>query len=145
MASDFETFWEHRSFAVVGHSVKGGFPLLTYRGLKQLGKRVFPVDVSTGEIDGERACASLELLPESVDAIVLEVPREETEDWVARAAEAGIRDVWIHQGRETAEALALAERHGLHVRSGTCAVMYVTPGFTYHSLHKWLWKLAGRY
>ena len=28
---------------------------------------------------------------------------------------------------------------------GTCAVMYVTPGFTYHSVHKWIMKLVNKY
>ena len=43
------------------------------------------------------------------------------------------------------EALALARKKGLNVHSGTCAVMYVTPGFTYHSIHKWIMKLLGKY
>jgi hypothetical protein len=60
-------------------------------------------------------------------------------------ADAGIERVWIHMTRETPEALALAEEKGLEVHSGTCAVMYVTPGFTYHSLHKWINKLMRTY
>jgi len=84
-------------------------------------------------------------VPEKPDAVVLEVPREETRDWVARAAEAGIADVWIHMQRETPEALALAKEKGIHVRSGTCAVMYLDPGPSYHTIHKWIMKLAGKY
>jgi predicted CoA-binding protein len=145
MASNYETFWENRSFAVVGHAEKKNFPVLTYRGLKKLGKVVFPVDPSMDEIEGDKAFADLELLPEKVDAVVLEVPKEDTRDWVAKAAAAGIEDVWIHMQRETPEALALAEAKGLNARSGTCAVMYLTPGFTYHSVHKWIMKLARKY
>ena len=77
--------------------------------------------------------------------VVLEVPKEETREWVARAAKAGIRDVWIHMQRDTPEALELAKENGLNVRSGSCAVMYLTRGFTYHSIHKWIMKVAGRY
>jgi len=145
MASDFETFWNNDSFAVVGHSTERNFPLLTYRGLKQLGKTVFAVDPTTEEVDGDRTYPDLAYLPRSVDAAVLEVPKKETRGWVDSAARAGIRDVWIHMGTETPEALALASERGLNVRSGTCAVMYVTPGFTFHSLHKWAMKLAGKY
>ena len=145
MASDYETFWENSSFAVVGHAAKKNFPRLTYRGLKKLRKVVFPVDPSAGEIEGDRAYADLEALPEKVDALVLEVPREETRDWIARAAEAGIDDVWIHMQRDTPEALTLAKENGMNVRSGTCAVMYLTPGLTYHSIHKWIMKVAGKY
>jgi predicted CoA-binding protein len=145
MASDYERFWENNSFAVVGHEAKKNFPHLTYRGLKKRRKVVFPVDPSADEIAGDRAYASLEDLPEKVDAVVLEVPRDETRDWIARAAEAGIKDIWIHMRRETPEALALAKEKGMNARTGTCAVMYLTPGLTYHSIHKWIMRMVGKY
>jgi predicted CoA-binding protein len=145
MASHFETFWDKHSFAVVGHAAKKNFPNLTYRGLKRLGKVVFAVDPSQREIDGDRVYADLALLPELVDAIVLEVPKEDTKEWVGKVADAGIKHVWIHMQRDTPEALALAKERGLEARSGTCAVMYLTPGFTYHSIHRWIMKLAGKY
>ena len=43
------------------------------------------------------------------------------------------------------EAKRLAKEKGINALSGTCAVMYLTPGFTYHSIHKWIMKLARRY
>ena len=67
------------------------------------------------------------------------------EEWIRKAADAGIRHVWIHMNRETPEALAVAKERGLDVLTGTCAVMYVEPGFTYHTLHKWVNQLTGRY
>jgi predicted CoA-binding protein len=145
MASNYETFWHKRSFALVGHEAKKNFPVLTYRGLKKMGKKVYAVDPSAGEIEGDRAYAALADLPEKVEAVVLEVPKEESAGWVSKVAAAGINDLWIHMGRETPEALALAEESGINVRSGTCAVMYVTPGFTFHSVHKWIMKLIGKY
>jgi predicted CoA-binding protein len=145
VASNYETFWDNRSFAVVGHEAKKNFPVLTYRGLKNLGKDAWPVDPSAGEIDGDRTYSDLADLPETVDAVVLEVPKDEVREWVDRAADAGVRDVWIHMGRETPEALALAEEKGMNVRSGTCAVMYLTPGFTFHSIHRWIMKVTGKY
>ena len=145
MPSDHERFWSHESFALVGHTSKRGFPELSYSGLREQGKKVFAVDPSVGEIKGDRAYPDFESLPEKVDAVVLEVPKEETEDWVRKAADAGIRNVWIHMTRDTPEAVALAKERGLNVLTGTCAVMYVTPGFTYHTLHKWVNQLTGKY
>jgi predicted CoA-binding protein len=97
------------------------------------------------DVDGDKTYGDLEGIPEKVDAVVLEVPKEETRDWVARAAEMGIKDVWIHMGRETPGSLALAKEKGMNVHRGTCAVMYLTPGFTYHSIHKWIMQLTGKY
>lgn len=142
---DYRGFWKHRSFAVVGNAAKKSFPRLTYRGLKKMGKTVFPIDPSASVIDGDVAFPNFDQLPRSVDAVVIEVPKEETRDWVALAAEAGIQDVWIHMQRETPEALALAEEKHLNVRSGTCAVMYLEPGLSYHTIHKWIMQIAGKY
>jgi predicted CoA-binding protein len=146
MPTENEVFWTHSSFAFVGDSAKKPFPKLSYGKLKrQGGKKVFAVDPSAEEIDGDRAYPDFASLPESVEAAVLEVPKPETAEWVRKAADAGVKHLWIHMGRETPEALALAEEKGLSVRTGTCAVMYVTPGFSYHSLHKWINQLLGKY
>lgn len=145
MPTAHERFWENESFAFVGHTGKRGFPTLSYSELRKQGRKAYAVDPSVEEIAGERTYPDLASLPEPVAAAVLEVPPEETRDWVARAADAGIRHVWIHMGRETPEALALAQERGLDVLTGTCAVMYVKPGFSYHTLHKWLNQATGRY
>ncbi len=145
MTSNYETFWENDCFAVVGNKAKQNFPVLTYRGLKKLGKEVFPIDSSVEEIEGDHTYPTLEDLPAEVDAVVLEVPKEETKEWVARVADAGIEDVWIHMGRETPEAVALANDKGMNARTGSCAVMYVKPEPSYHSIHKWIAKLTGKY
>jgi predicted CoA-binding protein len=145
MASNYEDFWTNSSFAFVGHSAKKGFPTLSYTELKQQGKKVFAVDPSVEQIESDRTYPDLASLPEKVDAVVLELPKEETEDWVRKAADAGIQNVWIHMTRETPEAVNLARERGLTVLTGTCAVMYVKPGFSYHSIHKWINKLIGRY
>ena len=62
-----------------------------------------------------------------------------------QAADLGIRSVWIHMGRDTPEALALAKERGLEVHTGSCAVMYLTSGFSVHAIHKWVDKLRGSY
>jgi predicted CoA-binding protein len=141
--SHYETFWTHDRFAVVGDSRKGTFPKLTYNGLKANGKTPYAVDPGAEQIEGDPAYASLAALPGPVDAVVLEVPKEETASWVQHVVDAGIKELWIHQMRDTPEALELAEKNGISVRHGTCAVMYLQGG--YHSIHKWINKLFGKY
>lgn len=145
MESNHQTFWHAKSYAVVGHSARTPFPKLTYGQLKKNGLRVFAVDPEAKSIEGDPAFADLASLPERVEAVVLEVPKEETREWIGKAADAGVKDVWIHQNRDTPEALALAGEKGINVRTGNCAVMYVTPGFTYHSIHKVIQQLRGKY
>jgi hypothetical protein len=64
---------------------------------------------------------------------------------VAAAADAGVRDVWVHMAHDTPEAVALAAERGIDLRTGTCAVMYLTQGFSYHSIHKWIMQALGKY
>jgi predicted CoA-binding protein len=145
MASEFETFWDNEKFAVVAHSEVKPFPILTYGALKRAeGKTVYPVDPTTDTIEGDSTYPDLASLPEVVDAVVLEPPKEETAGWIEKAAEAGITEVWIHMGRETPEAIELARERGLKLRTGTCAVQYLTGGFP-HNIHRALRKLVGRW
>ena len=145
MASNHESFWQHDRFAVVGHKSTKGFPLLTYRGLKNLGKTAIPVDYSADTLDGDKVYSDLESIPGGIEAVVIEVPKEESAHWVEKAADLGVKDVWIHMTRETPEAIKMAEERGVNLRTGTCAVMYVTPGLTYHSIHRGIQKLMGKY
>jgi predicted CoA-binding protein len=145
MASNYETFFHFKRYAVVGHAAVKPFPKLTYKGLKKLGKEVFPIDPSAATIDGDATYPDLAALPAAVEALVIEVPKPETKDWVARAAAAGIKDVWIHMAHDTPEAQALAQAHGINLRTGTCAVMYLQPGFSPHGLHALIMKAMGKY
>jgi len=145
MPSNNEAFFTLGSYAVVGRSADKPFPLLSYRGLKAMGKTVYAVDPSAGEIDGDKAFAGLDALPGSVEGVIVEVPKAETKDWIAAAADAGIKDVWVHMAHDTPEAIALAEQKGMNLRTGTCAVMYLNPGLSYHSIHKLIMKATGKY
>jgi predicted CoA-binding protein len=145
MASNRERFWDNERFAVVGHSSRKPFPKLSYGELKRRSKKVFAVDPSVDTILGDRTYFDLASLPQTVDAVVIEVPRDETARWVERAADAGIKHVWIHMLRETPEALEVAKSRGLNLRTGSCAMMYLSQGLSYHAVHRSLDKALGRY
>lgn len=145
MSSAREQFWTHSAYAVIGHNAQRPFPKLTYRGLKASGKKVFAVDPSGGEVEGDATVPSLGDLPEPVDAAVLELPRDEVPAWLDKLAEAGITRAWLHMKTDSPEAIAKAEQHGIELQHGTCAVMYVTPGVTFHSIHKVIMKMTGGY
>jgi predicted CoA-binding protein len=145
MPSNYEIFFDGQRFAVVGNSYRMKFPILTYRDLKNLSKTLFPVDPKLENIDGDRVYHDLKELPVKVDRIILEIPKDETESWVRTAAEAGIKDIWIHMGCDTKEAERAAAEKGINLRTGTCAVMYVTPDPSFHSIHKYIMKIIKRY
>jgi uncharacterized protein len=145
MSSAREQFWTHGAYAVVGHNAQRPFPKLSYRGLKASGKRVFAIDPSGGEVEGDPTLPDFEALPQPVDAAVLELPKDEVPAWIAKAADAGIERVWLHMKTDSPEAFAVAKERGVELQHGTCAVMYVTPGVTFHSIHKVIMKMTGGY
>ncbi len=145
MPSDYETFWQFERYAVVGHSTKRPFPRLTYGALKNNQKTVYPVDPSASTVEKDATFADLSALPGPVDAVVIEVPKEESQSWVQKAADAGIKNVWLHMKTDTPEALATAKANGIHLRRGTCAVMYLTHGFSPHAVHGFIMKLMKKY
>ncbi len=146
MPSECENFWGAASYAVVGHQAsKKPYPKITYGALKERGATVYPMDPDGGAVEGDAAYADFSALPGPVEAAVLELPKEETAAWVAKAADAGVKQIWIHQMTDTPEALAEAEKRGLKVITGHCAVMYNKPGMSMHAPHRWIWKLVGKY
>lgn len=144
MTSAHETFWQLQRYAFVGHSAAKPFPKLSYGAARARGKVVYAVDPSVQTVEGDPTYADLTALPGPVDGVVIEVPASETAGWVKAAADAGVVHVWIHMGRETPEAIALAAERGLELRTGTCAVQYLDGGFP-HNVHKWLRKLSGNW
>jgi predicted CoA-binding protein len=146
MPSTREDFWTQSSFVFIGDSRgKRAFPKLSYAGAKKLGKNVYAVDPAGGTVEGDPVYTDLASLPAPVDAAVLEVPKEDTASWVGRVADAGIKNVWLHQQTDTPEALQLARERGLRTEHGTCAVMYVRPGFSGHAIHRFIMKLTKKY
>jgi len=145
MPSECEKFWDADVYTVVGASARRPFPKLTYNALKERGKTVFAVDTTAETIEGDVAYDDLSSLPRTPRAVVMELPKEETATWVARAADAGVTEVWLHQMTDTPEALAEADKHGMKVITGHCAVMYTKPGFSMHAPHRWIWKLLKKY
>jgi predicted CoA-binding protein len=145
MTSEYESFWQFERYAVVGHSAKRPFPRLTYAGLKKNGKLVYAVDPSSSHVDQDSTFADLAAIPGGVDAVVLELPKEETPAWIEKAADAGVKDVWLHMNTDSPEALAVASRRELRLRKGTCAVMYLEHGFSPHKVHGWIMKLLKKY
>jgi predicted CoA-binding protein len=86
MPSQHEAFWlDHTTFAVIGNSAAKPFPVLTYKELRQNpDTTVYAVDPSCDLIEGDPAASDLAGLPGPVEAVVLEVPREETAAWIGR-------------------------------------------------------------
>lgn len=121
-----EAFLDGGPHAVVGASrdrAKYGNKVL--RAYQQVGRRVFPINPSGGEIEGLRAYASLRDLPERVQGVSIITPPAVTERVVEEAAALGIRHIWMQPGAESDAAVARAEELGMSCIAGDACVLVV--------------------
>jgi predicted CoA-binding protein len=126
---DIDAFLAGDSFAVVGASrnrEKYGNKVL--RSYLQAGRRVYAVNPSIADVEGQPCYPDLASLPERVHGVSIITPPSVTEGIVEQAAAAGIRYVWMQPGAESPQAIRRAEELGLTViHSGPCVL--VVQGF----------------
>jgi hypothetical protein len=141
MSSKSDFFSDER-FILVGDTGSRKFPLFTKRFLEERGKTVYAVDLG----GSEGYLRSLDEAPADAQAVIVEVPKERTEQVVTAALQKGVKKVWMHQMTDTPEALAACTTAGVRVETGGCSVMYLAPsGLSPHSIHRGIWKLIGRF
>jgi predicted CoA-binding protein len=139
-------FLGQRSLAVAGASRSGkkmGNAIL--KALKEKGYKVFPIHPEAESLDGTQCYHSLESLPEKVGGIVLCLPPIQTEKVLTEVHAAGINRVWMQQGAESYAALRFCEKNGIKVVHNQCILMFIEPVESIHKIHRWIWKLLGKY
>lgn len=141
--SAVERFVAEPALAIVGVSRSGAkFGNAAAKTLAAKGYRVYPVHPAALEIDGFHCYPSFDALPEHVNAVLVVVPPVEALKVVQDAAKAGIHQVWLQQGAESADVLAACRAHNLSVVSGECILMFAKPA-SFHKLHAWIRRAMG--
>lgn len=112
-------------FAVVGASNdRSKYGAKVFACYLQNGREVYPVNPRETEIQGHKAYASLEDLPQRVPAVSIITPPAVTERVVEDAARAGATCVWMQPGAESPAAIRKAEELGLEViANGPCLLL----------------------
>ena len=131
--------------AVVGAS-RGGkkFGNAAVKELRTRGYQVTIIHPEAQEIDGQPCYPNLSALPGQVDAVLISVPAGQAAAVMREAASLGIRHVWLQQGAESPELLALGQELGLSLVSKKCVLMYAPPVKSYHGWHRGFVMLVGQ-
>ena len=124
-AERIEAFLASGSFAVVGASTdRSKYGNKVLRCYRQHGRKAYPVNPKSPEVEGLRAYPSLASLPEPVPAISIITPPAATEQVVREAHVAGVKHVWMQPGAESEEAIRAAEALGMNViAAGPCLLV----------------------
>ena len=112
------------TFAVVGASTnpeKYGY--LVYQSLKRHGKTAYPINPRAADIEGDPCFPNVAALPEKPQVAVAIVPPAITEKLVDELARAGVTNLWLQPGAESAAAVAKAEEAGIAVVHGGPCIM----------------------
>ena len=109
------------TIAVVGLSSKPNRPGYTIPAyLQEQGYRIIPVNPALTEVLGEKAYASLQDIPESVDIVQVFRRSEDVPPVVEEAIAIDAKVVWMQAGIVNEQAAARAREAGLRVVMDTC-------------------------
>lgn len=101
------------TWAIVGASRdRSKYGNAVYRDLRAAGYRVFAVNPTAGEIEGDPVWPTLSALPERPDVVDFVTPPAVTERIVDEALRLGIARLWFQPGAESPAALARARAAG---------------------------------
>jgi predicted CoA-binding protein len=120
--SDFK---EKKVWAVVGkvHD-KERYPYKIYNFLKDKGYKVYAVDPTGQDVDGEKSYTSLKDLPEVPEAVDMVINPVKGEKYIDEANELGIKYIWFQPGAESAELVTKArENYGMNVEYMNCVMI----------------------
>jgi len=138
-------FFESTNIAVVGVSRKNSkFGNIIYKELKKKGINVYGVNPNMENIEGDKCYKNLQELEGKIEAVVNVVPPKETLNVVKEANAIGVKNIWMQQGSESAEAIEYCRENDINEVHKECILMFAEPVKSIHGFHRWIWKVLGR-
>jgi len=108
------------------------FGFAAFRELKQKGMKILPVNPNAREIHGEKVYPDIKSLPDEVKGLIIMTNKKACAGLVKEAKEKGIRQIWIQQMADSAEALKELEDSGINYITKECILMHYKP----HGIHR---------
>ena len=111
-----DQFVSSKRIAVVGMSRSGKkFGNMAARELKMKGYEIYPVHPEAVEIDGFACSPYLQSLSGKVDAVWISIPPKNVSQVLQKAAQIGLKNIWLQQGAWSAEVQQTIDRLQLPV------------------------------
>lgn len=145
-----DDFYGKKRIAVIGASrSKAKYGRMLFDELKKNGYDAVPVNPNADEIAGVKAFKSVKDVSPKPEGVIAVVPPAEQEKIVNEVADAGIKDIWMHEhvmkGVTNPAAIGLASQRGLNVIVGFCPMMFMPGSMLLHRIHGAIIKLFGAY
>ena len=138
-------FIQHKKLALIGAARDGkSFGNFAAKELRERGYELLLVHPQATEIEGQACYSDLKAVHDQVGGVIVCVPPAQAEGVLRQAAELGLKRVWLQQGAQTPQLVALGEQLGLEMVSGKCILMYAEPVRSFHKWHRGFMKLIGK-
>ncbi|HEY9677873.1 MAG TPA: CoA-binding protein [Drouetiella sp.] len=124
--SKIDAFLAAPAIAVVGASDdKNKYGHRVFVCYKQNNRKAYPINPNAETVLGEKCYPNIGALPEKVESVSIITPPAVTNKVVDDAIKAGVKNLWMQPGAESADAIAKAEAAGLKVIHGGACVLVV--------------------
>lgn len=139
-------FLQSKSIAIVGMSSKSAkFGNLAYKELFKKNINLYSIHPKAKKINGAQCFANFNDIKDNIDGVLISVQSAEAEKVVESAYKAGIKNVWLQQGAQSDSTIQFCKDNGMNVVHNECILMFAEPVTSFHKLHRWVWKLLGKY
>ncbi len=124
MQKAIDSFLEKDVYIVAGSfRNEKKYAYIVFNKLKNMGKRVYPVNPKGGEVAGEKCYKSVKEIPEKAEAASLVTPPSATVNIVKECADKGVKVIWMQPGAECGEAIEYCKKNGIAVIYDTCLML----------------------
>jgi predicted CoA-binding protein len=138
--ADIGTFLSYKKLALLRWSSTA--PVIGGRLDDELKPKGF--EISLAYLQEGDAGPRLASLSGKVDGLIIATPKAHCLLAAKEAIAANMPRVWIQNGCQSPEGLALLEEKGVPVVCKECVMMYAEPVKSVHSFHRWLWGKLGK-
>ena len=83
-------------------------------------------------------------MPAGYEKLFIVTPKSETDEIVKKAAEKGIKHIWVQQMSNTDKTQTIAKEHGVELIDKECIFMFAEPVTSVHKFHRFIWKVFGK-
>lgn len=120
-----------------------------FRHMNAAGYDVIPVNPNASEIEGMKCYNQVSEITPAPEAALILTPSMPLETILSECSNAGIRNIWVYNGRDKGEKVKQAEDYcrdnGISFVSGFCPFMFMKDSSFIHRFHGFVTKLTGSY
>ena len=121
------------------------FGNMVIREMLERGYQLYTVHPESEEISGVKCYPDISAVPDDAKSVLMIIPPEKVIEVLPDLINAKMERTWLQFGASSQKAIKLCLDNDIEVISNECILMFTEPVKSFHSFHRWIWKIAGKY